>query len=130
MRDWNKQPKRVITRGEGFYLIDQNGTRYLDGVASMWCNVWGHGNNEIGKAMIQQLHNIQHTTLCGLSSSASVDLAEKLLKIAKGMHHVFYSDNGSTAIEVAMKMALQYWRNKGNYKKIRFISMENGYHGD
>jgi adenosylmethionine---8-amino-7-oxononanoate aminotransferase len=130
MRDWNRQPKRVITRGEGFYLIDQNGTRYLDGMASMWCNVWGHGKHEIVKAMIQQLHNIQHTTLFGLSSSASVDLAEKLLKIAKGMHHVFYSDNGSTAIEVAMKMALQYWRNKGNYKKIRFISMENGYHGD
>jgi adenosylmethionine-8-amino-7-oxononanoate aminotransferase len=130
MKDWSKQTKRVITRGDGFYLIDQNGTRYLDGIASMWCNVWGHGKNEIVKTMIEQLHNIQHSTLFGLSSGASIELAEKLLKIAKGMHYVFYSDNGSTAIEVAMKMALQYWRNKGNYKKIRFISMHNGYHGD
>jgi adenosylmethionine-8-amino-7-oxononanoate aminotransferase len=80
--------------------------------------------------MIKQLHNIQHSTLFGLSSRASIELAERLLTIAKGMSYVFYSDNGSTAIEVAMKMALQYWRNKGNYKKVRFISMENGYHGD
>ncbi|MFL6348164.1 MAG: adenosylmethionine--8-amino-7-oxononanoate transaminase [Nitrososphaeraceae archaeon] len=130
MRDWNKQTKIVITRGDGFYLIDQNGKRYLDGIASMWCNVWGHGKNEIVKTMVKQLHTIQHSTLFGLSSSASIELAESLLKIAKGMHHVFYSDNGSTAIEVAMKMALQYWRNKGNYNKVRFISMEDGYHGD
>jgi adenosylmethionine-8-amino-7-oxononanoate aminotransferase len=130
MSEWNKHQKRVITRGDGFYLVDQNGTRYLDGIASMWCNVWGHGKNEILQVMIEQLHNIQHSTLFGLSSRASMELAEKLLKIAKGMHYVFYSDNGSTAIEVAMKMALQYWRNKGNHKKVRFISMENGYHGD
>ena len=87
MRDWNKQTKIVITRGDGFYLIDQNGKRYLDGIASMWCNVWGHGKNEIVKTMVKQLHTIQHSTLFGLSSSASIELAESLLKIAKGMHH-------------------------------------------
>jgi adenosylmethionine-8-amino-7-oxononanoate aminotransferase len=130
MSEWDCDAIKVITRANGFYLIDENGSRYLDGIASMWCNVWGHGRSEIIKTMIKQLHNIQHSTLFGLSSRPSIELAEKLLKIAKGMSYVFYSDNGSTAIEVAMKMALQYWRNSGNYKKVRFISMKNGYHGD
>jgi adenosylmethionine---8-amino-7-oxononanoate aminotransferase len=130
MKEWNKQTKTVISRGDGFYLTDQKGRKYLDGIASMWCNVWGHGKNEIIKTMVEQLHNLQHSTLFGLSSTTSIELAENLLKIATGMDYVFYSDNGSTAIEVAMKMALQYWRNKGNHKKVRFISLENGYHGD
>jgi adenosylmethionine---8-amino-7-oxononanoate aminotransferase len=130
MSEWDSRAMKVITRGNGFYLIDENGNRYLDGIASMWCNVWGHGKNEIIKIMIKQLRDIQHSTLFGLSSRPAIQLAEKLLKMAKGMSYVFYSDNGSTAIEVAMKMALQYWRNKGNFKKIRFISMKNGYHGD
>jgi adenosylmethionine-8-amino-7-oxononanoate aminotransferase len=130
MSEWNRQPAKVITKGDGFYLVDEKGSKYLDGTASMWCNVWGHGRSEIINAMIKQLHNIQHSTLFGLSSRPSIELAEKLLKIAKGMSYVFYSDNGSTAIEVAMKMAIQYWRNRGNYKKFRFISMKNGYHGD
>ena len=130
MSEWDSRAMKVITRGKGFYLIDEHGNRYFDGIASMWCNVWGHGKNEIIKTMIKQLHDIEHSTLFGLSSRPSIELAEKLLKMAKGMSHVFYSDNGSTAIEVAMKMALQYWRNKGNFKKIRFISMKNGYHGD
>ena len=130
MSEWDSRTMKVITRGKGFYLIDENGNRYLDGIASMWCNVWGHGKNEIIKIMIKQLRDIEHSTLFGLSSRPSIELAEKLLKMSKGMSYVFYSDNGSTAIEVAMKMALQYWRNKGNFKKIRFISMKNGYHGD
>ncbi len=130
MSEWNRQAMKVITRGNGFYLVDEKGTRYLDGIASMWCNVWGHGRSEIINAMIKQLHDLQHSTLFGLSSRPSIELAEKLLKIAKGMSYAFYSDNGSTAIEVAMKMAVQYWRNRGNYKKVRFISMKNGYHGD
>jgi adenosylmethionine-8-amino-7-oxononanoate aminotransferase len=130
MSEWNTRAMKVITKGKGFYLIDNRGKRYLDGIASMWCNVWGHGRKEIIKTMIKQLRDIEHSTLFGLSSRPSIELAEKLLKMARGMNHVFYSDNGSTAIEVAMKMALQYWRNKGNYKKVRFISMSNGYHGD
>ena len=130
MDEWNRHPVKVIIKGNGFYLIDEKGSRYLDGIASMWCNVWGHGRREIINAMMKQLRNIQHSTLFGLSSRPSIELAEKLLKIAKGMSYVFYSDNGSTAMEVAMKMAIQYWRNSGNYKKVRFISMKNGYHGD
>ncbi|MGN6347998.1 MAG: aminotransferase class III-fold pyridoxal phosphate-dependent enzyme, partial [Candidatus Nitrosocosmicus sp.] len=132
MKDWMQQQNtnRIISKGEGFYLVDSKGNKYLDGIASMWCNVWGHGQNEVSDAMINQIKTLQHSTLFGLANEPSINLAEKLLKIAKGMDRVFYSDNGSTAIEVAMKMALQYYSNIGKPKKNRFISIENGYHGD
>ncbi len=130
MKDWRKFDNKVIVRGRGFYLIDDSGKKYLDGIASMWCNVWGHGQNEIVHRMTQQLQNLQHSTLFGLANGPSIELAKKILNIAKGMDKVFYSDNGSTAIEVAMKMALQYWRNKGTYEKKYFISLKRAYHGD
>ena len=130
MKDWQKMRNTVITSGENFYLVDNRGNKYLDGIASMWCNVWGHGENEITFKMLSQMKKFQHSTLFGLASDPSVRLAAKLLKICKGMDKVFYSDNGSTAIEVAMKMALQYWRNKGALKKTHFISLKGGYHGD
>ena len=130
MKDWRKSSNKVIVRGEGFHLIDESGKKYLDGIASMWCNVWGHGKNEVVHRMTQQLQNLQHSTLFGLANAPSIELAKKILKVAKGMDKVFYSDNGSTAIEVAMKMALQYWSNKGKYEKKNFISLEHAYHGD
>jgi adenosylmethionine---8-amino-7-oxononanoate aminotransferase len=130
MSDWNKWINRVIVKGEGFYLIDSEGRKYLDGIASMWCNVWGHGQNRVIEAMAGQLKNLQHSTLFGLASGPSAELAEKLAGLAKGMDRVFYTDNGSTAIEAAMKMALQYSRNKGKNAKKEFISLERGYHGD
>lgn len=130
MSDWKKVEGRVIVRGEGFYLIDSEGRRYLDGTASMWCNVWGHGPNEVVEAMRRQLQNLQHSTLFGLASEPSARLAEKLVKITKGMDRVFYTDNGSSAIESALKMALQYWRNSNRPEKSEFVSLENGYHGD
>lgn len=130
MTDWKKWNNRVIVKGEGFYLVDSEGTRYLDGIASMWCNVWGHGQNKVVEAMTEQLKNLQHSTLFGLANGPSAQLAEELVVRAKGMDKVFYTDNGSTAIEAAMKMALQYWRNKGRNAKKGFISLEHGYHGD
>lgn len=130
MKDWVQQNNKVISKGEGFHIIDSDGCRYLDGIASMWCNVWGHGQNEVSDAMIEQIKTLQHSTLFGLTNEPSVNLAEKLLKLAKGMDRVFYTDNGSTAIEVALKMALQYYANIGKPEKNRFISIENGYHGD
>ncbi len=131
MNDWVQQNNnRVISKGEGFHIIDSNGNRYLDGIASMWCNVWGHGQNGVTDAMIEQIKMLQHSTLFGLANEPSVKLAEKLLKIAKGLDRVFYTDNGSTAIEVALKMALQYYANIGKPEKNHFISVENGYHGD
>lgn len=130
MKDWRNSNNKVIVSGKGFYLIDDSGKKYLDGIASMWCNVWGHGKNEVVDRMTQQLQNLQHSTLFGLANAPSIELAKKILKMAKGMDKVFYSDNGSTAIEVAMKMALQYWSNKGKYEKKNFISLEHAYHGD
>jgi adenosylmethionine-8-amino-7-oxononanoate aminotransferase len=130
MRDWIRWDNKVIVGGKGFYLIDSTGRRYLDGIASMWCNVWGHSDNEILNKMSEQIQTIPHSTLFGLGNQPSIVLAEKMLRLCKGMQKVFYSDNGSTAIEVAMKMAVQYWHNKGKPRKRNFISLENAYHGD
>jgi adenosylmethionine---8-amino-7-oxononanoate aminotransferase len=131
MKDWKQNNNnKVIVKGEGFYLVDLDGNKYLDGIASMWCNVWGHGQNEVTDAMVNQIRTLQHSTLFGLGNEPSVNLAEKLLKLSKGMDRVFYTDNGSTAIEVALKMSLQYYANIGKPEKNRFISIENGYHGD
>lgn len=130
MSDWRRWSNRVIVRGKGFYIVDNEGRKYLDGIASMWCNVWGHGPNKVVEAMAEQLKNLQHSTLFGLANGPSTQLAERLVALAKGMNRVFYTDNGSTAIEAAMKMALQYWRNMGRNTKKEFISLEHGYHGD
>lgn len=130
MADWQKWDNNVIVKGDGFYLVDSRGRKYLDGTASMWCNVWGHGQNQVVQSMVKQLKSLQHSTLFGLANSPSAMLAERLVTLAKGMNRVFYTDNGSTAIEVAMKMACQYWYYKGKIEKKQFISIENGYHGD
>jgi adenosylmethionine-8-amino-7-oxononanoate aminotransferase len=130
MRDWTKWNNRVIVKGDGFYLVDSKGRKYLDGSASMWCNVWGHTHNEVVQAMIDQLKKVPHCTLFGFANAPSTMLGELLVRLATGMHKVFYTDNGSTAIEVAMKIALQYWHNKGKHQKKDFISLEHGYHGD
>ncbi len=129
MKDYATLNAPVIVKGEGFYLIDEHGNRYLDGVASMWCNVWGHTRKEIVDAIIEQVKTLQHSTLFSMSNDKAVILAEMLVSIADGMQRVFYSDNGSTAVEVALKMALQYWYNKG-HKRREFIALEHGYHGD
>jgi adenosylmethionine-8-amino-7-oxononanoate aminotransferase len=130
MRDWVKWNNRVIIKGDGFYLVDTKGRRYLDGSASMWCNVWGHTQNKVIQAMIDQLQKVPHSTLFGFANAPSAKLAEMLVRLARGMHKVFYTDNGSTAMEAAMKIALQYWQNKGKYAKTQFVSLEQGYHGD
>ena len=130
MSDWAKWNNKVIVKGDGFYLVDSQGRKYLDGTASMWCNVWGHTQNKVVQAMIDQLKNIPHSTLFGFANAPSIKLAERLITLATGMEKVFYTDNGSTAIEVAMKIALQYWYNNGKDKKREFISLEHGYHGD
>jgi len=130
MQDWQRSDIKVIQKAKNSWLIDSDGRKYLDGVASMWCNVWGHTKKEIVGAMIEQIKKLQHSTLFGLANEPSILLAQLLVKYAKGMSRVFYSDNGSTAVEVAIKMALQYWRNTGNHGKNRFVALEHGYHGD
>ena len=131
MKIWNRGSNKIIIEGDNFYLIDQNKKKILDGVASMWSNVWGYGENPIIKSMQTQLSTLPNSTLFGLGNRKSVNLAEKLIKLCKGMDKVFYSDNGSTAIEIALKMSTQYWKNKNNNsKKHLFLSLRNGYHGD
>ena len=131
MKIWNRGSNKIIIKGDNFYLIDQNKKKILDGVANMWSNVWGYGENPIIKSMKTQFSTLPNSTLFGLGNSKSVNLAEKLIKLCKGMDKVFYSDNGSTAIEIALKMSTQYWKNKNNNsKKHLFLSLRNGYHGD
>jgi len=128
MSEWTKFPK--IVRGEGMWLIDEDGNRLLDGVASMWCNVWGHSKKELVNAIIKQTKKLQHAPLFNLTNEPSELLAKKLIKLSPNMTQVFFSDNGSTAMEVAIKIALQYWNNVGENKKTNIATLENGYHGD
>jgi len=128
MREWKTFD--VITKGEGMWLIDSKGNKLLDGVASMWCNVWGHSKKELVDTMINQTKKLQHSSLFNLTNDKAEILAEKLVSISPGMKKVFYSDDGSTAMEIAAKMAVQYWQNTGIKNKTKFISLENGYHGD
>lgn len=130
MTTWHLSENKVIVRGKGFFLIDSKGHHYLDGVASMWCNVWGHGEKEIVKEMVNQIKTLQHSSLFGLANKPSIELSSELLKMSKGMEYVFYSDDGSSAIEVAMKMAIQYYQNRGRPEKKHFVALQHGYHGD
>ncbi len=128
MLEWTKFPK--IVRGDGMWLIDEDGNRLLDGVASMWCNVWGHSKRELINAIIKQAKKLQHSSLFNLTNEPSELLAKKLINISPNMDQVFFSDNGSTAMEIAIKIALQYWNNLGFNNKNKIATLENGYHGD
>ncbi len=133
MRDWEAEDPIVIEKGEGSYLIDTDGNRYLDGVASIWTNVHGHCRAEINEALKQQIDRLEHSTLLGLANDQSAILAKRLIEVAPpGLKKVFYSDNGSTAVEIAIKMAFQYQRLRGgrSASKTKFISFRNAYHGD
>ena len=128
MSEWKTFPK--ITSAKGMWLYDSKGGKMLDGVASMWCNVWGHSKSELVSEIIKQTKIIQHTPLFNLTHPSAEKLSKKLLKLNPKMKSVFFSDNGSTAMEIAIKIALQYWHNVGENKKINIATLENGYHGD
>ncbi len=133
MKDWLDHDPVIVDRGEGVELIDVDGKRYLDGVSSLWTNVHGHTAPEIDRAVTEQLGKVAHSTLLGLGSVTSIDLARELIAIAPAsLSKVFYSDSGSTAVEVALKMAFQYWQQTGGAanKKIRFACVKDAYHGD
>lgn len=131
MQDWQKEELVIIRGGDGVYLEDTEGKRYLDGVSSLWCNVHGHRVPEIDQAITDQLGEIAHSTFLGLSNIPAIELAEKLIQIApRGLTRVFYSDSGSEAVEIALKMAYQYWQQSGKPGKTKFVKLENAYHGD
>ncbi|HTC20528.1 MAG TPA: adenosylmethionine--8-amino-7-oxononanoate transaminase [bacterium] len=133
-QEWERdQDITIITRGKGTYLYDAKGKKYLDGVSSLWCNVHGHQVPEIDRAIQKQLKKIAHSTMLGASNEPAILLAEKLATLApKGLTRVFYSDSGSEANEIAMKMAFQYWQQTPSPRREKklFLTVREGYHGD
>lgn len=131
MKDWDRQEPLVIDSADGIYLKSIDGDVYMDGVSSLWVNVHGHRHPKIDTAIKKQIDKISHSTLLGLANMPSIELAKRLVEIApKGLSKVFYSDNGSTAVEIAIKMAYQYWQNIGQTKKTSIVHLSNSYHGD
>jgi adenosylmethionine-8-amino-7-oxononanoate aminotransferase len=128
---WSEDEALVIERGEGTDLIDTDGRRYIDGVSSLWCNVHGHRHPGIDKAIRDQLDRIAHSTMLGLTHPLAAELAERLVEIAPpGLNRVFYSDSGSTATEIALKMAFQYFQQLGETKRRSYVCLRDAYHGD
>jgi adenosylmethionine---8-amino-7-oxononanoate aminotransferase len=132
-RGWCEEEPLVIERAEGTDLIDVDGRRYIDGVSSLWCNVHGHRHAGIDKALRDQLDRVAHTTMLGLTHGPAAELAARLVGIAPpGLNRVFYSDSGSTATEIALKMAFQYWQQQGGEarKRTSYVCLRDAYHGD
>lgn len=131
MKEWEESEPVVIVEGDGSWIVDSEGNRYLDGVAAIWTNVHGHCRHEINEALKAQVDRLEHSTLLGLTNDKAAVLAKRLAEITpSGLCKVFYSDNGSTAVEVGVKMAFQFWRHEGQPEKSRFISFTSAYHGD
>ncbi len=133
MRDWCREEPLVIDGADGTDLIDSEGRRYIDGVSSLWCNVHGHRHPAIDAAVRDQLDRVAHSTMLGLTHAPGAELAARLADVAPpGLTRVFYSDSGSTATEVALKMAFQYWQHRGGQhaRRTAFVSLDGGYHGD
>jgi adenosylmethionine-8-amino-7-oxononanoate aminotransferase len=127
---WVEEDPVVVDRAEGTDLIDVEGRRYIDGVSSLWCNVHGHGHPRIDAAVREQLDRVAHSTMLGLSHRPGIELAQRLVELAPPrLARVFYSDSGSTAAEIALKMAFQYWRQRGE-ERTSFVSLRMAYHGD
>jgi adenosylmethionine-8-amino-7-oxononanoate aminotransferase len=131
MKDHESLPIIPIRRGEGVWLEDFDGNRYIDAISSWWVNLFGHANPRINAALKAQLDELEHVILAGFSHAPVVELSERLVKLTPpGLDHCFYADNGSSAVEVALKMSFHYWRNLGKTKKTRFITLSNSYHGE
>ena len=131
MKDHETLPPIPIKRGEGVWLEDFEGRRYIDAISSWWVNIFGHANPRINKALKIQLDTLEHVILAGFSHEPVLLLSERLVQITPAnLDRCFYADNGSSAIEVALKMSFHYWRNKGQHKKTRFITLSNSYHGE
>lgn len=130
-QEWESEPQIVIERAEGWYLEDAEGRRYIDGVSSLWANVFGHRVPEIDAAVRDQLGRLAHSTLLGLTHPPAIDLATRLVsRMPPPLRRVFYSDDGSTAVEVAVKMAYQFCRQNGRERRTRFVAFDAAYHGD
>lgn len=128
MSEWDTFTQ--IKSGKGVWLTDSKGDKMIDAVGSMWCNVWGHSNSELVNVIRNQSKRLQHSSMFNLTNEPAEKLAANLIKISPGMNRVFYSDNGSSAMEISIKLALQYWKNIGERRKTEIVTVKNGYHGD
>ncbi len=131
MKDHEWLPLVPIKKGEGIWLEDFEGNRYLDAISSWWVNLFGHSNPRINERIKQQLDTLEHVILAGFSHEPAIELSERLVKITpEGLSRCFFADNGSSAIEATLKMSFHYWRNKGQHRKTKFITLSNSYHGE
>lgn len=131
MKDYENEVPIIIDRGKGVYIWDIQGNQYIDAISSWWVNTLGHSHQRLNDAIKRQLDKIEHVLLAGFSHEPAIELADRLVKITPDkLTKVFYSDNGSTAVEVALKMAYQYCAQSGKHKKSKFIALKNSYHGD
>ena len=131
MHDHERVPLIPIVRGEGAWLIGADGRRYLDAISSWWTNLFGHAHPRIAGAIKDQLDRLEHVIFAGFTHAPAIELAERLLAVAPaGLDRVFLADNGSAAVEVALKMSFHYWRNGGHGERTRFIALSGGYHGE
>jgi adenosylmethionine-8-amino-7-oxononanoate aminotransferase len=131
MKDHESLPPIPIRRGQGVWLEDFEGRRYLDAISSWWVNLFGHSHPDINAALRDQLDTLEHVILAGFTHAPAIELAERLIRLAPtGLSRCFYADNGSSAVEVALKMSYHYWRNSGKPGKARFITLANSYHGE
>jgi adenosylmethionine---8-amino-7-oxononanoate aminotransferase len=129
MKHHEQFPIVPITRGDGAWLIDVEGKRYLDAVSSWWVNLFGHANPSIGAALKDQIDTLEHAMLAGFTHEPAVQLAERLAKLT-GLGHAFYASDGASAVEIALKMSFHFWRNSGKPKKQKFVNLKNSYHGE
>jgi len=131
MKDCKKFPPILIERAKGIKLYDNKGNSYYDTISSWWCNIHGHNHPKLNKAIKDQLNDFEHVLFAGFTHKPAIKLAEQLVEITpRNLTKVFFSDNGSTAVEVALKMSFQYWQNIGKNKKTKFLSLDSAYHGD
>ncbi len=131
MQDHEQIPLLPIVRGDGVWLHDANGRRYLDCISSWWVNLFGHANPHIAAALAEQARTLEHVIFAGCTHEPAIELAERLVKVTpQGLNRVFYADNGSAAVEIALKMSFHYWLNQGRGERTRFIALSGGYHGE
>ena len=131
MQDHEQIPLLPIVRGDGVWLHDANGRRYLDCISSWWVNLFGHANPHIAAALAEQARTLEHVIFAGCTHEPAIELAERLVKLTpQGLNRVFYADNGSAAVEVALKMSFHFWLNQGRGERTRFIALSGGYHGE
>ena len=129
MKHHEQMPLVPIARGDGMWLYDFEGNRYLDAISSWWVNLFGHSNPRINAALADQLGRLEHVMLAGFTHEPVVQLSERLSTLT-GLSHCFYGSDGASAVEIALKMSFHYWKNAGQHEKTGFVSLKNGYHGE